>query len=416
MGLLQSLFAGNQSNKQVTYAKFLDSNTPIFSQFGHSIYTSDVVQVCIDRIATSISKLQPRHIRTDSKGLQVTPPSNINRLFKFGPNELMTTRAFLEKIIWLYHFNYNSFIFPAYQSMQDRATGVTWKDYKAFYPLNPIQVDFLQDAANKIFVKLYFANGQNYTLAYSDIIHLRKRFSVNDVMGGGSNGQPDHTALLSVLTINDTVMQGVAKAVKASLNIRGIIKINSLLDDDKQAAERTRFEQAIEAGTTGILPMDLKGDFTPLTLDPKIIDKDTLQFLTDKVLNWFGVPLKIFNGDFDDAAWEAFQESTLNPIIIELNQAFSKTLFTERELQVGNEVQFYQQDLSFLSIKSKMELIKIAGEQGLLSDDQKLGILGMPPIPGGERYTQSLNYVDKTLINEYQMKKAGAPRVSAEPE
>ena len=63
-----------------------------------------------------------------------------------------------------------------------------------------------------------------------------------------------------------------------------------------------------------------------------------------------------------------------------------------------------------------MELIKIAGEQGLLQDNQKLAILGMPPIEGGERYTQSLNYVDKSLINEYQMKRAGAPKVSAEPE
>jgi HK97 family phage portal protein len=416
MGVLQSLFAGSQPGKQVTYAKFLDSSTPIFSQFGHSIYTSDVVQICIDRIATSISKLQPRHIRIDDKGLQTMPKSSINRLFRFGPNELMTTRDFLEKIIWLYYLNYNAFIYPAYDLMQDRTSGATWREYKAFYPLNPTQVDFLQDVNNRLYVKMHFQNGTNFTLAYSDVIHLRKRFSVNDVMGGGSNGQPDHTALLSVLTINDTVLQGVAKAVKASLNIRGIIKINTLLDDDKQAAERTAFEAAIAAGTTGILPMDLKGDFTPITLDPKIIDKETLQFLADKVLNWFGVPLKIFNGDFDDTSWEAFQEGTLNVPIIELNQAFSKILFTERELQVGNEVQFFQQDLSFLSIKAKMELIKIAGEQGLLSDDQKLGLLGMPPIEGGERYTQSLNYVDKKMINEYQMKRAGAPQVSAEPE
>lgn len=414
MGLLQSLFQGNQSNKQVSYAAFLDSSTPIFSQFGHSIYTSDVVQCCIDVIATSISKLQPRHIRTDGEGMQTIPKSSINRLFKFGPNELMTTRQFLEKIVWLYYLNYNAFIYPAYDLMTDGR--ITWKEYKAFYPLNPTQVDFLQDAAGKMYLKMYFRNGSNYTLPYSDVIHLRKRYSVNEVMGGGSNGQPDHTALLSVLTINDTVLQGVAKAVKMSLNVRGILKMNTFVDDDKLLAERAKFEAAIDSGATGILPLDHKGDYTPLAIDPKIIDKDTLQFLTDKVLNWFGVSLKILNGDFDDMTYEAFQEKTLNPIIIELNQGFSRTLFTERELQVGNEIQFFQQDLSFLSIKTKMDLIKIAGEQGLLQDNQKLSILGMPPIEGGERYTQSLNYVDKSLINEYQMKRAGAPKVSADPE
>ena len=414
MGLLQSLFKGNQPDRQATYAAFLDSSTPIFSQFGHSIYTSDVVQCCIDVIATSISKLQPRHIRTDGEGMQTIPKSAVNRLFKFGPNELMTTRQFLEKIVWLYYLNYNAFIYPAYDLVTDGL--VTWREYKAFYPLNPTQVDFLQDTAGKLYLRMYFRNGSSYTLAYADVIHLRKRYSVNEVMGGGSNGQPDQAALLSVLTINDTVLQGVAKAVKMSLNVRGILRVNSFIDDEKLLAERVKFEAAIESGATGILPLDHKGDYTPLAIDPKIIDKDTLQFLTDKVLNWFGVSLKILNGDFDDASWEAFQEKTLNPIIIELNQGFSRTLFTGRELQVGNEIQFFQQDLSFLSIKTKMDLIKIAGEQGLLQDNQKLSILGMPPIPGGERYTQSLNYMDKTIINEYQMKRAGAPKVSAEPE
>lgn len=414
MGLLQSLFSASRPNKQMTYARFLDSNTPIFSQFGHSIYTSDIVQCCIDVIATSISKLQPRHLYTDSSGLQKVPNGTFNRLFRFGPNELMTTRDFLEKIVWLYYLNYNAFVYPAYELVGEGAAAR--KEYKSFYPLAPTQVDFLQDALGKLYVKMYFGGGNHYTLPYSDVIHLRKRFSVNDVMGGGANGQPDHSALLSVLKINDTLLQGVAKAVKASLNIRGVLQATTFLDNDLLETERRRFEEAIESGTTGILPIDLKSTFTPLTLSPQTVDKDTLQFLTDKVLNWFGVPLKILNGDFDDAAWEAFQEKTLNPIIIEFNQAFSKTLFTPRELQMGNEIQFFQQDLAFLSIKAKMELIKIAGEQGLLQDNQKLAILGMPPIEGGERYTQSLNYVDKSLINEYQMKRAGAPKVSAEPE
>ena len=57
----------------------------------------------------------------------------------------------------------------------------------------------------------------------------------------------------------------------------------------------------------------------------------------------------------------------------------------------------------YLSTKSKLELVKTAGEQGLLSDNQKLALLGYPPITGGERITQSLNYIDKSLISAYQM-------------
>jgi len=71
--------------------------------------------------------------------------------------------------------------------------------------------------------------------------------------------------------------------------------------------------------------------------------------------------------------------------------------------------------MMYLSTKSKLELIKIAGEQGLLTDDQKLHILGYPPLPDGKgkRRTISLNYVSTEIADEYQLKRAGAPRIEA---
>jgi HK97 family phage portal protein len=353
--------------------------------------------MCIDIIATEISKLQPRHIRTDGSGMQTTPKSSLNRLFKFAPNPLMTTRDFLEKIVWLLFLNYNCFVYPTTATVN----GVT--DYAGFYPLNPTRVEFLQDLSGRLFIKFYFANGNNYTLPYSSVIHLRKKFSVNDIMGGGANGQPDNAALLKVLEINDTVMQGLGKAIKTSLSVRGILKINTMLDDDKQRAEREKFEAAMNAGESGILPQDIKGEYVPLTIDPKLIDSETLDFLQNKVLNWYGVSVPILSGKFTDDDYQAFYERTLETIVIGLGQAFSTSLFSQRELDMGNEMVFYQRDMMYLSTKSKLDLIKLTGEQGLLTDDQKLAMLGYPPIEGGNRITQSLNYIDRSIINQYQL-------------
>jgi hypothetical protein len=65
--------------------------------------------------------------------------------------------------------------------------------------------------------------------------------------------------------------------------------------------------------------------------------------------------------------------------------------------------------MMYLSTTAKLDLIKTAGEQGLLTDDQKLAILGYPPLADGtgNRRTMSLNYIDVALANEYQLKKAG---------
>ncbi|MNC58064.1 hypothetical protein D3C75_1077710 [compost metagenome] len=59
--------------------------------------------------------------------------------------------------------------------------------------------------------------------------------------------------------------------------------------------------------------------------------------------------------------------------------------------------------MNYLSTGSKMNILKTMGEQGLLTDNQKLALMGYPPIPGGDRITQSLNYIDVRLVNQYQM-------------
>ena len=410
--MLLSSVVNKEGNRQLQYAKMLDGSYPVFSQFGHNIYASDVVQMAIDCIATEISKLRPTHIRTDNEGGQTIPKSSINRLFKYSPNELMTTRDFLEKVIWTLYMNYNCFIYPKIETTVN-SRGERIQEYAAFYPLNPSSVVFIEDTAGTLFIKLEFGSGENFTLKYADTIHLRKKYSVNGIMGGGHNGQPDNQALLKVLKINNTVLEGLGKAIKTSLGIRGILKINTMLDDDKQKAERKRFEEAVRTGDSSILPMDLKGDYIGLKPDPKIIDKDTMAFIQDKILNWYGTPLKILSGDFSDEDYQAWYEKTLEPIIISLGQAFSKTLFTINELSHGNEIVFYHRDMMYLSTASKLKLLEVAGAQGLLTDDQKLHVLGYPPLPNkaGKRRTISLNYVSTEIADEYQLKKAGAPRI-----
>lgn len=406
--MLLSSVVGQDSKGQYTYARMLDGTTPIFSQFGKDIYASDVVQMAIDRIATEISKLRPRHIRTDSNGMQTIVNDSINRLFKFSPNPLMTTRDFLEKTVWLLYMNYNCFIYPMYETVKDSA-GNSSRNYVAFYPLNPTFVTFLQDTKGTLFVKLEFQGGESFTLNYADVIHLRKKFSVNSIMGGGYNGHPDNAALLKVLQINDVVIQGLEKAIKTSLNVRGIIKIATMLDDDKQQAERKRFEDALNKGESGILPLDLKADYIDIKPDPKIIDKDTMDFIQNKILCWYGTPFCILTGDFNDEKYQAWYETTLESILISLSQAFSKTLFTQNEINFGNEMVFYQRDMMYLSMTSKLRLLEVAGAQGLLTDDQKLAILGYQPLPdgSGKRRTISLNYVSTEIADEYQMKRAG---------
>lgn len=406
MGLISSLLGNNVTSSGLSTARLMDGYSPIFTQFGRNIYASDVVQMCVDCIASECSKLTPQHVIIDDNGIPAPVPSdNFNRLFKFAPNPLMTTAEFIEKVIWLLYLNYNAFIYPEYTLSPPDVNGNQNKTFAAFWPLNPITVEFLQDPSQTLYIRFYFRNGSNYTLPYSSVIHIRKKYSINDFMGGGLNGQPDNAALLQVLQTNDVVLQGIGKAIKTTLSVRGILKINTLMDDKKQTAERQRFEQAMRDGDTGILPLDLKGDYTPITITPATLDATTLQFLENKVLRWFGVSLPILSGDYNDEQYQAYYNKTIAPIVVRLGQAFSAATFSQRQQDVGHEIRFYQMNLELMDTANKLLFVQSLGDRGILTDNQIGSLFGMAPTTDGNVRHMSLNYIDASLANIYQMLK-----------
>lgn len=403
MGLFDYFRKQNEVKQILKYAKMMSGYSPVFSQFGDNIYASDIVQNAIRSISSEIGKLNPKHIRTDTEtGIQRVVNSSINKLLKYGPNPLMTTTDFLEKIVYLREVNKNAFIYPTYNEIPIGG-GYVKREYTGFYPLDPIQVDFLEDASGTLFVKLYFEKGDSYTLPYSDVIHWRKDFGANDFMGGDKNGKPNNSALLKLLKINDITVQGLEQGLKASLTIRGLLKINTMMDDDKQVKEREAFEKKLNDTKSGILAIDLKNDFVPINLDPKMIDKDTMEFLDKRVLNNYGTSLAIICGDFTEEQYQAFYEKTLEPIIISLGRAFTRVLFTDRELDVGNEIIFYAQGLLFTNMANKIAAVDVLSSRGVLTDNQILAIFGYPPFEGGDVRNKSLNYINREIADQYQM-------------
>ncbi|WDL98134.1 phage portal protein [Alicyclobacillus sp. ALC3] len=394
---VKSMFAKDRAQQHpLSYVDVLNGMVPIFRMFGRDIYHSDLVQMCIDRIATEISKLEPKHIRESDKSWTVVN-SPLNALLQFGPNDLMDTGAFLEKVTWLLYLNYNAYIYPT-RDDQGNVTGL--------YPLNPTMVEWMQDAAGVMFIRFTFRSGEQFVIPYSNIIHLRKKFSINEVMGGDLNGQPFNEAILTTLKTDDVIVEGIEHAVQAGLAIQFILQLNTMLNDEAQKEERNRFEKALREGKSAVMATDLKGTVTPVQKSPQIVDPNVLQAVQQRILNYYGVPLPILEGNYTDAQFEAFYSNTIQPLVMSLTRNFTRVLLSPMEISHGNRISFYQQGLQYLSTAAKIQLISTAGDQGLLTDNQKLAILGYPPIPDGDRVTQSLNYIDRTVITKYQLGKA----------
>ena len=396
MGLFDYLRQRIDEKKQkMQFARMMNGQTPIFSQFGNNIYASDVVQQAVSCIVQEISKLNPTHVKLIDGVDSIPQDSDIQNVLD-APNEVMSTSDMLEKITWNLFLNYNSFILPTWNG--GRLTGL--------YPLQPANVDFFEDVSGKLLVKFHFNNGYDSgMIKYSDVIHIRKNFSVNDYMGGNSQGQPDNGALLKTLELNDVLLQGVGKALKSSFAVNGIVKYNTLVDDGETEAALRTLEAKLKNSENGFLPLDLKTEFIPFQKQIEMVDADTLKFIDEKILRQFGVPLCILTGDYTKEQYEAFYQKTLEPIIIKLGQCFTKGIFSTRaNLGYGNKIVFYEKELVFMTMTQKLELARILGDRGAIYENEIRVMFGLQPLPelNGKR-KQSLNYVDVEIANDYQL-------------
>lgn len=396
---------GTKKDAGGIYAGMLNGSIPVYSMFGKDIFASDVVKQAIQRIAMEVSKLNLVHVRTIAKDEAPVGNSSVQKMLNH-PNNLMTTGELLEKTIWNLYSDYNAFLIPVYE---------VWKEgkkerriYKELYPVKPMEVTFIEDKSGTLFVKMKFYNGFEMTLPYEDVIHVRLQFSWNDYMGGNAFGRPDNDTLLKTLRINENILDAMGKATKASMAINGIVKYGSLVSRDKTEADVKLFEEEIRKSASGILGIDAKSEYIPIKKDIKLLDEKTVEFIDTKILRNFGTSTKILIGEYTKEEYEAFYQTTLEPLAIRLGQSFTKALFTPWQRSYGDAVKVYPEEMMFVTVSQKIEIARILGDSGALLENEKRKLFGLAPLPEleGQR-KQSLNYVDTKIANTYQIQQKG---------
>ncbi len=400
MGLFDFWRGWRKQREGERYAQMLNGTAPIFSQFGEDIFMSDVVQQCAYCIVTEMKKLNPRHVRRYGFDVAPVQDSGVQKVLE-NPNPLMTKSDMLEKITYSVLANYNAFVYME----RDRLGRLL-----RLWPLAPVQVTFLEDASERLFVDMLFKNGMGYILPYDSLIHIRTHYYQNDFMGGDQDGNADNTALLNTLDLNHVMLQGIQKALKSSFAINGVVKYNTLLDDGKIAQEIANFEQRLANSQSGILGLDTKSEIIQFKRDVKLVDTDLLKFIDDKVLRHFGVPLAILEGDYSTETYEAFYNRALEPLIINFSEAFTKGIFSQHEIQgYDNHIYFYPKELIFMSTNQVLQMVHELGQTGTLFENEKRVAFGLEPLEElrGVRL-MSLNYVNADDAREYQLGKANS--------
>lgn len=375
--------------RDLTRLQMMNGYTPQFTSFGDDAYSSDIVRATINAIATNAAKLKPKHIRRIGGAVEHTN-SKIEYLLANRPNPYMSAFDFYYKIISQLYTKNNTFIL-----IQTEGFEVT-----GFYPIQSSQVELLE-AKDEMFARFRFTNGKVLTVPYSQVIHLRRFFNDND-MYGESNSR----ALLPTLELLNTTNEGIINAVKSSAYLRGLLKFSQAMlkpEDIKKQTDQFVTDYMSISNNGGVAGIDAKADYIPLNSTPTMVSGDQMTLIEEKVFKYFNVNKKIITSEYSESEFDAFYESVIEPLAIQLSLEFTSKLFTDREKGFGNEIIFESNRLAYVSTKTKIDLINTLMPLGLMSLNEARELFNMSAVEDGDKRLVSLNYVDSTKQNQYQI-------------
>ena len=93
----------------------------------------------------------------------------------------------------------------------------------------------------------------------------------------------------------------------------------------------------------------------------------------------------------------------IEPIAIQLSELFSNGLLTDSQLEKGEQIIFFSERLQYASWTTKVGAIEKLMGLGIMSLNESRSLLGLEPVEGGDKRLQSLNYVDASKANLYQV-------------
>ena len=122
------------------------------------------------------------------------------------------------------------------------------------------------------------------------------------------------------------------------------------------------------------------------------------------IYGYFMISEEIIKSKYTADEWNAFYESVLEPKAIQMGQAFTNAIFSERAIKSGHRIEFSVNRIKYAKTETKINLIKEAGALGLLTVDEGREILDLPAIGGkeGNKRLQTLNVINANLADEYQ--------------
>ena len=396
----RSLFSRIFGSDKSTYApatseqiELVEGYKAVFTPYKGELQDDPDILACVDAIARNGAKMHPRHIRnyldkSTNKYKLDNVKDNLYRLLAKQPNELQNAYKFYYDIITNLELYNNAFVYI----QRD-------ENYKVsgLYPLEYKDCKFYE-YQDKIFIQFKFGNKARY-VSYNDCIHLTRFIGKDGIFGGSS------LPIRKVLDIKHVLDEGIVNAIKTTQSIKGVIKsTKAMLKPEDVKKMRDQFVDDFvnsKKNKSGIGGLDATTDFIPVKIEPQTASDNQVKEINKKVLEYFGINENILQSSYSEDEWNAFYESVLEPIGLQMSLEFSNKLFTPTEKGFGNEILFESNRLQYASNKTKIELLRYGNN--IMTINELREVFNLAPTDDGDVRMQDLNHIDSTIANDYQL-------------
>ena len=346
------------------YFTTLTAYEPVFHSWRGAIYEYELVRSAIDARARHISKLKADIMGTAQPSLQ----SKLRQ----GPNQWCTWSQFLYRVSTILDNQNTCFITPIF----DASMNIT-----GYYPLLPERCTIIE-YDGEAWLKYKFRRGEVAAVELRKCAILTK-FQYKDDFFGTNNSALDDT-----MELVDVQRQGIKLAVKNSQTYRFMAKLNNFTKHDDLVKERERFTEenfTEEAKGGGLLLFpNTYTDIQQIKTDAYTIDASQMEYIRTNVYNYFGVNEAILQNKAKSEELDAFFNGAIEPFAIQLSEAMTKAIFSERERAQGSIFVVNANRLQYMSVSDKVAMAKQLGDRGALMIDEIRDLFNYPPLPDGQ--------------------------------
>ena len=349
------------------YFRVLNAYSPCFRTFEGSVYEMEQTRAAIHAFATHASKLT-----ATVKGKAST--EQFKAMLKNRPNPLMDTSKYLYRIATALAVSNTAFIVPLYDAY-GMITG--------FYPLATEKCEIRQDKNGQQYLRYEISDGKYAAIELERAGRVTQMQNTSEILGSSNRVMLPTMQMISMQ--NQTIVEGA----KNSASLRFMARIATVLKPDQLKKERETFalENLGADNNNGVLLFDQKyEDVKQISSTPYAVPEAQMNQIRENVFNYFGVNQKILQNSFTSQEWEAFYEGKIEPFAVQLSQVHTGMVFTDRQVEFGNEILWTGDRLHHMSAQEKVTLISTLFDRGFITHNEGRELLNLAPVPGGDRF------------------------------